>query len=174
MSGKYDTIRDMTLRDLKKEYHNCDENDFVKKQILKKLITNKTIEENKHKENEKIMQREIDDKVNALIKLKERNEKQKKVNKLMEMEKILERRGKMEKHWESNREGLDNKFKQELEQDFTNNKLMERLNCELDFRINEKKSKDTIKPYSEMVGGNYTEFKKNSIPKNFSSKRLLH
>ena len=92
----------------------------------------------------------------------------------MEMEKILERRGKMEKHWESNREGLDNKFKQELEQDFTNNKLMERLNCELDFRINEKKSKDTIKPYSEMVGGNYTEFKKNSIPKNFSSKRLLH
>lgn len=174
MSGKYDKIKEMTLVQLKKEYRSCDETDNVKKQILKKLIQNKIQEDAKNKSLNKSMQDEINDKLNALIKIKEIKDKQHKLNKMAELEKVLEKRGKMEKYWESNNKGLDNKFKTELEQDFTNNKLMERLNCELDFRINDDRSKDTIKPYSEADGGNYTEFKRQSIPKNFSSRRMLH
>lgn len=171
MSGKYDKIREMTLSELKSEYRSCDENDIVKKQILKKLIKNKIQENNKVALFNKVMENEINDRVDNLVKIKEAKNKQRKK---IEERKILESRGKMEKYWEQNNKGIDNKFKNELEHDFTNNKLMERLNCELDFRINGEKSRDTVKPYSEMTGGNYTEFKKNSIPKNFSSRRLLH
>ena len=120
------------------------------------------------------MQNEIDDRVNALIKIKEIKDKRHKADKMEELERVLEKRGKMEKYWEANKKGIYNKFKTELEQDFTNNKLMERLNCELDFRINEEKTKETIKPYSELTDGNYNEFKRQSIPKNFSSRRMLH
>jgi hypothetical protein len=174
MSGRYDKIKEMSLSQLKKEYHSCDEDDNVKKQILKKLIKNKIHEDAKQEAFNKSMQNEIDDRVNALIKIKEIKDKQHKANKMEELERVLEKRGKMEKYWEANKKGIDNKFKTELEQDFTNNKLMERLNCELDFRINEEKTKETIKPYSELTDGNYNEFKRQSIPKNFSSRRMLH
>lgn len=174
MSGKYDKIKEMSLSQLKKEYRSCDDDDNVKKQILKKLIKNKIHEDAQIASLNKSMQNEIDDKLNTLIKIKELKDKQHKADKMGELERVLEKRGKMEKYWEANRKGIDNKFKTELEQDFTNNKLMERLNCELDFRINDEKSKETIKPYSELTGGNYTEFKRQSIPKNFSSRKMLH
>ena len=44
-------------------------------------------------------------------------------------------------------ESIDSKFKKELDKDFKNNKLMERLNCELDFRNMEKPKKELEKPY---------------------------
>jgi hypothetical protein len=42
----------------------------------------------------------------------------------------------------------DDKFKDELEKDFTNNLLLERMNLELDFRIKGERQKTFDKPYS--------------------------
>lgn len=173
MTSKYDKYNRMSLVQLEHEYVNCD-SDPVKNQILKKLINNKLIEEQKRKNEEKKIQLEIADKVNNIIKIKER---QKQREKQKEVERMVEKRGNMEQYWEYNQENkkLDPKFKNEVELDRTNNKLMERLNSELDFRINSEKIDDTIKPYSDNTFGNYNDFERHSIPpKNFSSKRLLH
>jgi len=172
--GLYNKVSNMSLLELKEEYYKCDDDDTVKKQILKTLIKNKKIEDKQKELYEKKLKADTDKTLTRIIKLKEIREREKK---LEEYENIMQKRGNMEKHWESHKEQhqIDPRFKTELEQDYTNNKLMERLNSELDFRINEKsKSQDVVKPYSSMTDGNYIEFEKNTIsPTNFSSKRLL-
>ena len=77
---------------------------------------------------------------------------------------------------------VDPKFLNELKNDFSNNKLMERMNSELDY-VNKKSKKKShrviIKPFSqeEEMNNNYTninKFNKYSIPgDDFTSKRLL-
>ena len=172
--GLYNKISNMTLLELKEEYYKCDDDDTVKKQILKKLIRNKKIEDEKKKLHNEKIQADVDKNLTRIIKLKEIRERERKIE---EYENFMKKRGNMEKYWESHKgeRQFDPRFKTELEQDHTNNKLMERLNCELDFRINEKsKSRDIIKPYSSANDGNYVEFEKTTIsPTNFSSKRLL-
>ncbi len=172
--GLYNKVANMTLLELKEEYYLCDDDDTVKKQILKKLIKNKKIDEEKKKINDEKLRADVDKNLSKIIKLKEMREREKKIE---EYENLMKKRGTMEKYWESNKgeKMIDPRFKTELEQDHTNNKLMERLNCELDFRINEKtKSRDVVKPYSSANDGNYVEFEKTAItPTNFSSKRLL-
>jgi len=86
---------------------------------------------------------------------------------------VIKKRGNMEKYWESNQntDKIDPKFVKKIGNDFSNNKLMERLNCELDFRINsdmpknfEDRSDDIIKPYSNDDNGNFKDFQKYSVP----------
>lgn len=73
----------------------------------------------------------------------------------------------------------DPKYASEIEKDFSNNKLMERMNGELDFRIHGADKDVVSRPYMQDDGGenNYASikrFKKHSIPSNnFSSKRML-
>ena len=173
-SGMYEKVCSMDILELKEEYYKCDDDDKVKKQILKKMIKNKQLDEKNRQNREDKIKSNIDKNLSKLIKLKEIREREKKIE---EYENIMKKRGPMEKHWESHKEEhtIDPRFKTELEQDHTNNKLMERLNCELDFRINEtRKSKDVVKPYSSVNDGNFVNFEKSSItPTNFSSKRLL-
>ena len=107
-----------------------------------------------------------------------------------ERKKLEQKRGHMEQYWESNQtreKELEPQYKLEVERDYTNNKLMERLNCELDFRINEKKkSKEICKPYENDDDDDDDLYKqkilhnksnvpvKSNVPTNFSSKRLIH
>lgn len=171
--GMYERVSNMDILELKEEYYKCDDDDKVKKQILKKMIKNKQLEEKNKQIKEDKIRMDADKSLSRLIKIKQIREREKKIE---EYENIMKKRGSMEKHWESHQgeNRIDPRFKTELEQDHTNNKLMERLNCELDFRINDgQKSRDIIKPYS-MAGGNYNNFEKLSIPPtSFSSKRLL-
>lgn len=167
--AEYDKLNDMSLKQLKHEYKKC-KSDDTRKNIIKKIVKKKLVEK-------ELMEKEINEKVNNLIRIKDIHEKENKIKKLKDFEKIMKQRGYMEKVWESNRKTkqIDTKFKIELENDFTNNKLMERLNSELGFRINEKKSKEIIKPfyqYSNSKEDSDSESKDEPIT-NFSSKRLI-
>lgn len=176
MNGKYDQIQNMSLDQLKKEYRSCSENDTVKKQILKKIIRSKLEIEKENKKIDDQMKDDIDKKLNNLIKAKENTEKDKKSHKLKELDQIIKKRGQMEQYWENNQtlEKIDERFKPEIEYDHANNKLMERLNFELDFRIHGEKTKDIIKPYSNQDGGNYKDFEKYSIPTDtFETNKIL-
>jgi hypothetical protein len=90
--------------------------------------------------------------------------------------KIREKRNKFDKQW--NRVA-DPRYVKTVEQDFSNNKLMERMNGELDFRLNGIDKDTIIKPYSQTDedNGDYVsvkKFKHYGIPgDNFSSKRFL-
>lgn len=176
MSSKYEQIKNMSLIQLKKEYNTCSSDDTVKKQILKKIIKNKLEIEKKNKKLDNDMKNDIDTKLNNLIKAKENTEKDKKAKKVKELDQIIKKRGNMEQYWENTQtlEKIDDRFKPEIEHDHANNKLMERLNFELDFRIHGEKTKDVIKPYSNQDGGNYKDFEKYSIPTdNFETNKIL-
>ena len=176
MSGKYEQINNMTLKELKDEYYGCSDTDNVKKQILKKLIKNKIQIEKEQAVIEKNLQDDIDKKLDNLIKMKENTEKDKKNKKLKELDQVIKKRGNMEQYWESNQQTdkIDPRFKPEIELDHSNNKLMERLNYELDFRIHGTKTKDVIKPYSGTDDGNFKDFEKYSIPTdNFSTQKMM-
>lgn len=166
MESRYNKINNMTLDQLKEEYYNCDKNDKVKRQILKKIIRNKLELKKEEYLEEKIMMKDIDDKLNNLVNLKLSAEKDKKIQKIKQLDQVIKKRGNMEQYWESNQtiDKIDDKFKPEIEYDHSNNKLMERLNYELDFRIYGSKSKDIIKPYSNQDEGNFRDFEKYSVP----------
>lgn len=178
MSGKYDEIENLSLSELKQQYYNCENN--VQKIIIKKIFINKTLYEKdkiiKAKKEDELLKKQINEKLDNLILLKEISEKDKHIKKIKKKQKlekeynkeynnILNKRGYMERYWETNQKftKIDPKFKTEIEEDFNNNKIMERLNSELDFRMNDKKRTNIIKPYSDVNDGNYKDFKKYSI-----------
>lgn len=167
--GMYDKFSKMDILQLKEEYYKCDDDDKVSKKIIKSFIKSK----NKENKANDISASSL----NKIINLKKKSDMEKK--ELQDKERILNKRGAMEKYWHSpadDKMGIDPRFKTELEMDHTNNKLMERLNCELDFRTDDVKLKDIQKPYFDGGGGNYADasFEKTSIsPTSFSSKRLL-
>jgi len=149
----------MSLGKLKDEYYNCD--DKVTKMILKKIIKQKS-------EEQKIKKEKSDAIIDDLILLKAKS-----IEKRITTEKqqVYQKRGPMEQHWESHKTNtaIDPKFKNELTSDLTNNKLMERLNIELDFRINGKKEKIIDKPYVDSDYGDYLsvrDFDRFAIPTN--------
>lgn len=160
MFGMINKISQMSLSDLRLEYEKSDN------QTVKKIIKKRILEQEKY---EKRTQKESDKYLDEIIRMKEESMKKKKHQDFVE---IYSQRGKMEKYWEKNQETkkIDPKFKMELEKDTCNNKLMERLNSELDFRLNEKKKimgkKRIIKPYDESDNdGNYKNFDRYVIPK---------
>jgi hypothetical protein len=190
MSGKYDQIKTMSIEELKDEYYNCKNGDVVKKQMLKKIIKSKIKLDNtsnsKSSPNKKkqidnittddlvISEPSLDDTttkcIEKLISLKINEGVHKQQKKLQELKPIIEKRGNMEQYWESNQEidKIDPRFMKEISTDHSNNKLMERLNCELDFRLYGEQSKDDIiKPYSNSDGGNYTDLVKQNVPPTF-------
>lgn len=85
-------------------------------------------------------------------------------------------RNKFDKQW--NRIA-DPRYVKMVEQDFSNNKLMERMNGELDFRLNGIDKDTILKPYSQVDEdtGDYVSIKKfdnYAVPgNNFSSSRFL-
>lgn len=158
----------MPLPELKCEYRSCGVDDEVKKLILKKIIRQKIEKQNEYmhfkKRNENIA-------FDNLIALKNKNNPK---------QTIYQKRGEMEKCWESHKKDstVDPRFKDELESDFTNNKLMERLNVELDFRLNGKNEKVFDKPYADNDYGDYVpvkDFDKFAVTRHsFSSTRGKH
>lgn len=175
MSGKYDEFINMTLDELKDEYYMCKDKNQVKRNILKKIIKERMSNDKNKQKNPKLLnykndnedemkiKRNIDKSIYKLISLKEQEEERK----IKKLEPLLEKRGNMEQYWESNQnlEEIDSRFIKEINTDYANNKLMERLNCELDFRIYGDNSKnDIIKPYSNKEEGNFKDFEKYSIP----------
>ena len=169
-NGIYEKYHQMSISQLKEEYYKCNDDnkkDKVKKQMIGKIIKNKIDDENKLNQQ---LQQETNKYLDVIIQSKHKKE-------LMNKQKLIEKRGPMESCWDSI-QSIDPKFKSELEQDYTNNKLMERLNSELDFRINETKNKDVMRPYSSQDEGNYIDYNKNQKKTqpstNFSSKRMIH
>jgi len=173
--GIYNKFLNMSSTELKKEYQKCDDSEIIKKKMLKKIIMDKK-EITMKQYDEQQLQKNVDKQIDNLIRMKEMNEQKKQLSKMKEFEKIMKQRGNMEQYWESHKtvSKIDPLYKNEVENDFTNNKLMERLNCELDFRINDgQKTRDFIKPYDMTNEGNL--LKDEDVPiNNFSSKRLLH
>lgn len=156
----------MSLKDLRKELKRCDNIEYFKKGILQKLI-NKKLKEQEKKEIE--FKNEINDKVEKLLKIKEINENESQLKKLKEFDKLISERKSAEKQLQ-----IDPKLKESVEFDYLNNKLMERLNSELDFRVHGAKTKEIMKPYDiTECNGYWKDEEKNPI-NNFSSKRLLH
>mgnify|MGYP005855511951 CR=1 FL=1 len=69
------------------------------------------------------------------------------------------------------------KFKDEVDKDFLNNNLMDRLNSDIDIRkIKARNKRDFVPPFSNDVGGEFAPFRYDkNIPKNnFSNKRILN
>lgn len=148
MESHFKLYHKMPIRELIKEYKNCDPHNEAKKIILNKIIKEKIDIINKNKQ-------EFNNNLNDMINSRKQKESD----------------NKKEKHTQ-----VDQRFKQHLEHDFKNNKLMERLNIELDFRVNGIDEKSIVKPYADVDCGDFVsvkDFDSSSIPKNnFSSRRL--
>lgn len=144
--GKYDQIKNMSINELKDEYYNCSIDDQVKKQIIKKLIKSK----NTQKKDKKVEVRKDTDITNLTEKIN------KSIDKLFSLKKNVEYCEKTE---------TKTKEKEPIKKigiDYSNNKLMERLNCELDFRVYGTKPSDIdniIKPYAGVGNNNGNIFK---------------
>lgn len=157
-------IKSKTLNELRKELLECN-NQPIKKAIIEKLIKTKTSEsktniskEKKTEQNKNIVfndsdsDYECDDSLNKLIELNTEQD-----NKYFQIP-------------------MDDKYKCEIEKDHANNKLLDRMNSELNFRIHGKQEKIFDKPYTNIddnfapVNTEYTEPK----PLNKSvNKRML-
>jgi hypothetical protein len=165
-------FNDMSLKDLRVMFDECDinsGNDKPKREILKKLIRQKI---NQIKIFKKEEQHEKENLIDDIIQFKTHIDESHKKKLIGDKQRIMARRGNMEKYWESNQNVTmaDPKFTHELETDFTNNKLMERLNTELDYRIHDNKGRRKImdKPYAEVDCGDYAsvkDFNKYSVPR---------
>ena len=171
--------------EIKKELkNNKDEiNKIILEDILLKKINEyrnlKILNEIKIKKEKENIESELDSKLDRIIEFqKEEHEEIKNdaYNKLIENNELEFEKEKEDKYWNKK---IDPKYKKEVESDFSNNKLMDRLNSELDFRI-EGNKKNVIKPYlnnDEKDDNNYVnikKFKNHSIPSNnFSNDRLL-
>lgn len=129
------------------------------------ILTNKITNEITDKITDKItdeLTNKITKSIDKLISLKESK-------KVEDLAPVINKRGNMEQYWESHQQAkkIDPRFIKEISTDHSNNKLMERLNCELDFRIYGDPSKDNsdiIKPYSNSDDGNFKDFEKYCIP----------
>lgn len=152
----------MTLEELKVEYYSCDDKNVAQKELIKQIAKKKKFAKEMAKvEKEK---KDYNSSINLILKEKSKNPTD---------DTFIKRRGKIEQMWESHKTrfgNLEPQYKEEVEKDFTNNKLMERLNCEVDFRINGKKKKEILKPYDEVEEETDSEeelYKK-------SARRLIH
>jgi len=123
----------------------------------------------------------VDNALDVLIEQKEEEEEDEAYQRILKDNKRDEqyeiKKNEHDKLWNKK---ADPKYERELEKDFANNKLMERMNSELDFRVHgvDKNSMSkAFKQYDDEDDGNYVsvrKFKKYSIPTdNFSSKRML-
>jgi hypothetical protein len=189
MSDSYcSKIMKMSLEDLKSEYYNCSSSDKAKKEIIKQVARRKKeILNDQKRSKHKKEDYEVNQNINKILSYKQKiaGEQQ------QEREKLVQKRGHMERYWESNQtreKELEPHYKLEVERDYTNNKLMERLNSELDCKINEKKkSKEILKPYDNDDDEMYEKSHNLNVPtnsnyntkleapvNNFSSKRLIH
>ena len=168
----YDKTLQMSILDLKEEYYKCDDDQVVKKEILKKLIRKK-LEEEKIKKQEMARKKSIansthnvDNDIQQIMKSQQRKRN---------LQNIIAMRGKLEDKWESvHTVQIDQRFQEHVTNDSANNKLMERLNCELDFRVNDNRNpNEVMKAYSSVDDGNYKELEKMPPLQNFSSMRLI-
>lgn len=151
----------MSLEELKVEYYSCDDKNVAQKDIIKQIAKKKKLAMKLAKEEKE--KKTINAGIDIILKSKQ---KQKPDNT------FIKKRGNMERCWESHQTrfgNLEPQYKEEVEKDFTNNKLMERLNCEVDFRINGNKKKEILKPYDDREDYDSEE----ESYKN-SAKRLIH
>ena len=158
-------IANMSITQLKAELEKCNEDDITKKTLLRKLIKQK-----------------------ILINTK----KQDVVTFVDPLDELIKCNNLSDNHCEDQSDvympvSIDNKFKGEIEKDVANNKLMERLNGELDFRTNGQNKKTFAKPYFESeISNAYSPYNTkeqtatinqlvtHAIPTNdFSTKRVL-
>ena len=189
-------IKDLSLKKLREELLECENS--TKRILIKKLIKLKKDLINKEKRDlierqirEKLAHDEIETCVDELIKTNSINIKNDApIMASRTIDRVIDRA--IDSPID-NTNFIDNKIlKDELEHDITNNKLMDRLNCELDFRKSGYDKNYIDKPYMDntfMVnaGGNntnlfnskneylqFSEFDKYVIPNtDFSSERLL-
>lgn len=166
MSKKYYLkISNMSLNELKTEYNSCVNQE--KKNMIKHVAKHKKQQTKQNKE------KSIEQNINTIIAHKNKK------NNEQETKKLIMKRGHMEKYWESNQaetSNMESHYRTEIERDYTNNKLMERLNSELDSKINEPKKAHTIlKPYDTQDDDSCEDSYESEVPiNNFSSKRLIH
>lgn len=171
MLGKLNELKNMTVEELKDEYFTTSKNDVVKKEMLKKLIKSKISEKKatlknkiqtdnveKNKKSTQLIQSTKSTKSTHSAKSYDSSEKRNLVNNHNQLNKSNES-NELDQSDKYDRSDKNDMLK-EIGIDFSNNKLMERLNCELDFRVYGDKSTQIIPPYSN-VGGNLKEFENN-------------
>jgi hypothetical protein len=129
-----ENLRNKSLKDLRRELLECSDKP-IKKSLIKKLI------KEKEKEKEKVNEKE-DELIFSECSEDNNDETLSKLIELNKEKEIVETDN--NQYFKS---PYDNKFKKEIEKDYTNNKLLDRMNSELDFRINGKQQKIFDKPY---------------------------
>lgn len=134
----------LSIRELKEIYSGMSDARIRKliKKIIKNKITLKTIENNIKSHNIVSVQEKTD--------IIEPTFLQKENNQYNDTDNILDNLIEDDKeHIESNNVmNLEEKYVNEIEKDIKNNKLMDRLNLEMDFRSGRSRNKDFDKPYS--------------------------
>jgi hypothetical protein len=131
----------MSLEELKIEYYSCDNKNVAQKDMIKQIARKKKLAKQMAKEEKE--KNDINSSINTILKSQHSHKPD---------ETFVKKRGSMERVWESHKTrfgNLEPQYREEVENDFTNNKLMERLNCEVDFRINGKVKKEILKPYDD-------------------------
>lgn len=132
----------MSLEELKVEYYSCADKNVAQKDMIKQIARKKKLAKQMAKETKE--KNDIDASINTILKSQQSHKPD---------ETFVKKRGNMERVWESHKTrfgNLEPQYREEVEKDFTNNKLMERLNCEVDFRINGKvNKKEILKPYDD-------------------------
>lgn len=154
----------MSLEELKVEYYSCDDKNVAQKEIIKQVANKKKAQKEKQKEMKELKKLKLSQKndINTILKSKQKSKPD---------ETFIKKRGHIEQYWESHQTrfgGLEPQYREEVEKDFTNNKLMERLNCEVDFRVNGNKKKEILKPYDD--NDDNSDDERNVI----GARRLIH
>ena len=163
------------IDDISKLINNSDDdleiiilNDILKNKIKKLTEINRL----KKNVNKKKLKNKVDDILDTFIKINEDDKHNQSI--ILKKKKDEEIKIKQDKNYNKI---IDPKFENELKNDFSNNKLMERMNSEL-YNFNKKKKNNTIlEPFSKELSDNYSNinnFENYTIPKNdFTINRLL-
>jgi hypothetical protein len=142
-------------------------NNIIKKTILKNLIQLKLHEmKNKKYYVEQDKKIKKNKKLKSILKKKENSLRElENISKIQAYQELLEEnkienekkviddaRGKNEKYW-NNKNNYDPKYSKYIKQDTMNNRLMERLNTEIDFRFEDNKN-EIVKPFDNCDNDN--------------------
>jgi hypothetical protein len=143
------------IKELNYNLNKC--KDPITKIVIKDIL-DKKIKIHKNIKSKNLLEKEIESKLDKIIETENQDEAYKKILKENEEENYKKTEKKQnDKYWNKT---IDSKYKEQVEGDMANNKLMERLNSELDFRVHGHDKKTIIKPFFQHDSDDEDDYKK--------------
>jgi hypothetical protein len=170
---EYEKFKYMSYRQLKNELLRCSDNPH-KERIIREVMKDKAIRY-------KLRKREISNSKNINYANIEFSSDEDIVGTILNDIDNTSYNSNNNSSYDSDIKKIDPIYKEEIEKDFVNNSLMDRMNSELDLRSirnrnrnnKNKNNKEFMSPFEDSVGDNYAPFSSKKKINNFSNKRFL-